>query len=35
MNDSRMNVALAMTAAREGATVGNHVEVISLIKEEV
>ncbi|PVU92134.1 hypothetical protein BB559_003824 [Furculomyces boomerangus] len=32
-NDSRMNVALAMTAAAQGATVCNHIEVISLIKE--
>ena len=35
MNDARMNVAIAMTAAREGATLANHVEVVSLIKEKV
>ncbi len=35
MNDARMNVAIAMTAAREGAALANHVEVISLIKEKV
>ena len=34
-NDARMNVSIAMTAAREGAAVANHVEVISLIKEKV
>ena len=27
-----MNVAIALTAAREGAVVANHVEVVSLIK---
>ena len=27
-----MNVAIALTAAREGAVVANHVEVLSLIK---
>ena len=32
-NDARMNLAIAMTAAREGATIANHVEVLSLIKE--
>jgi glycerol-3-phosphate dehydrogenase len=31
-DDSRMNVAIALTAAREGAHVANHVEVISLLK---
>ena len=30
-----MNVAIGMTAAREGAAVVNHVEVIALIKEKV
>ena len=33
-NDSRMNVALAMTAAREGATVANHMEVVQLLFEQ-
>lgn len=33
-DDARMNVALALTAAKEGATVANHVEVISLLKEQ-
>ena len=33
-DDARMNVALALTAAKQGATVTNHVEVISLLKEE-
>ena len=28
-----MNLAIAMTAAREGATLANHVEVLSLINE--
>lgn len=32
-NDARMNVSLALTAASEGATVANHVEVLSLLKE--
>lgn len=27
-----MNVAIALTAAREGAVVANHIEVLSLIK---
>lgn len=33
-NDSRMNVSIAMTAALYGATVANHTEVTSLIKDE-
>ncbi|KAM5344220.1 hypothetical protein ACJ41O_012757 [Fusarium nematophilum] len=33
-NDSRMNVALAMTAAQYGATVINHVEVTGLEKDD-
>jgi len=33
-NDARMNVALACTAARAGATVLNHAEVTGLIKDE-
>ena len=35
MDDSRMNVSLAMTAAANGATVANHVEVVDLIHEKV
>lgn len=33
-NDSRMNVSIAMTAALYGATVVNHAQVTSLIKDE-
>ncbi|KAF8475594.1 glycerol-3-phosphate dehydrogenase [Kalaharituber pfeilii] len=33
-NDSRMNVALAMTAAQYGATVVNHMEVTELVKDD-
>lgn len=33
-NDSRMSLAIAMSAAREGAAIANHVEVISLKKKE-
>ena len=33
MNDSRMNVSIALTAALRGATVANHVEVVDLIKD--
>lgn len=29
-----MNLAIALTAAREGAKLANHVEVLSLIKEK-
>ncbi|EPZ33967.1 DAO-domain-containing protein [Rozella allomycis CSF55] len=32
-NDSRMNMALTLTAIQQGATVANHVEVVSLLKE--
>lgn len=32
-DDARMNLAIALTAARHGATVCNHVSVTSLIKE--
>lgn len=32
-NDSRMNLALAVTAAKHGATVANHVEVVRLHKQ--
>ncbi|KAF5765571.1 putative glycerol-3-phosphate dehydrogenase [Helianthus annuus] len=34
MNDSRVNVSLACTAALAGAAVLNHAEVVSLLKEE-
>ena len=30
-----MNLAIALTAAREGASVANHVEAVGLIKETV
>lgn len=33
-NDARMNVALALTAAKHGATIANHCEVVKLIKNE-
>lgn len=33
-NDSRMNVALALTAIYHGATVVNHIEVIHLEKDK-
>ena len=29
-----MNLAIALTAAREGAKLANHVQVLSLIKEK-
>ena len=32
-NDARMNVAIGMTAAQKGATVANHVSVVSLEKD--
>ncbi|OSX56431.1 hypothetical protein POSPLADRAFT_1175160 [Postia placenta MAD-698-R-SB12] len=32
-NDSRMNIALVMTAVQQGATVANHAEVQSLYKD--
>ena len=32
-DDARMNVALALTAAHEGAAVANHLEVTGLLKE--
>ncbi|KAI8924282.1 FAD dependent oxidoreductase-domain-containing protein [Entophlyctis helioformis] len=31
-NDSRMNVAIALTAAAHGAAIANHVEVVGLLK---
>ena len=34
-NDARMNLAIALTAAREKANIANHVEAIGLIKEKV
>ncbi|CAI0442658.1 unnamed protein product [Linum tenue] len=34
MNDSRLNVALACTAALAGAAVLNHAEVVSFLKDE-
>lgn len=34
MNDSRLNVGLACTAALAGAAVLNHAEVITLLKDE-
>ncbi|KAF3616203.1 glycerol-3-phosphate dehydrogenase SDP6, mitochondrial isoform X2 [Capsicum chacoense] len=34
MNDSRLNVALACSAALSGAAVLNHAEVVSLLKDE-
>jgi glycerol-3-phosphate dehydrogenase len=33
-DDARMNVSLALTAAEQGATVLNHVEVVALIKDQ-
>ncbi|KZS19393.1 glycerol-3-phosphate dehydrogenase, mitochondrial isoform X2 [Daphnia magna] len=33
-NDARMNIAIALTAARLGATVANHVKVVSLTKNK-
>lgn len=32
-NDARMNIAIALTAARFGATIANHVAVVSLKKD--
>ncbi|KAJ1340718.1 hypothetical protein BSLG_004812 [Batrachochytrium salamandrivorans] len=32
-NDSRMNVAIALTAVAQGAVVANHVEVIGILKK--
>jgi len=31
-DDARMNLAIAMTASRHGATVVNHVKVVNLLK---
>lgn len=33
-DDARMNLAIAVTAARHGATIANHVSVTSLIKDK-
>lgn len=33
-NDARMNLAIALTAARQGATICNHVEVLELMKKK-
>jgi glycerol-3-phosphate dehydrogenase len=35
MDDSRMNVSLALTAAVNGATIANHVEVVELLHKRV
>lgn len=34
-NDARTNVALALTALQQGATVTNHTEVVELLKEDL
>lgn len=34
MNDSRMNLMIAMTAAQNGAAIGNHTKVLHLLKTE-
>ncbi len=34
MNDSRMAVSIALTAATKGAVVANHVEVLTILKDE-
>jgi glycerol-3-phosphate dehydrogenase len=34
MDDARMNLSLALTAAAKGAAVANHVEVLALTKDE-
>ena len=33
-NDSRMCIAMAITAARQGATIANHVRVTGLVKDD-
>ncbi|GAB5036550.1 glycerol-3-phosphate mitochondrial [Nannochloropsis oceanica] len=33
MNDTRMGLTIALTAAQEGATIANRVEVVSLLKD--
>ncbi len=34
MNDSRLNLAIALTAAQKGATIANSVSVVDLIKDD-
>lgn len=34
-NDARMNLSIALTATRLGATIANHVKVLDLVKERV
>lgn len=34
-DDARMNVTIALTAARRGASIANHTEVISLLKQTI
>jgi glycerol-3-phosphate dehydrogenase len=34
-NDARMNISIAVTATRLGATVANHVSVMDIVKERV
>ncbi len=33
-NDARMNLAIGLTAVRHGASVANHMEVLSLLKKK-
>lgn len=33
-NDARMNLAIGLTAVRQGACVANHTEVVKLLKKE-
>ena len=33
-NDARMNLAIGLTAARQGACLANHTEVLKLLKEK-
>ena len=35
MDDSRMNVSLALTAVKAGATCANYVEVTGLLKDSL
>ena len=34
-DDARMNVSIALTAARQGANIANHTEVIHLLKKKI
>jgi glycerol-3-phosphate dehydrogenase len=34
-DDARMNVSIALTAARRGASIANHTEVIRLLKKKI